>query len=136
MEKRYAPYPKWFGTAFRKLEAANTLQSILQQVLSASGWKERQQHLSQAYEYVVNLHNQLNITSPLPNTVAQFHDRPFLVISMGAFSKAISATISDPVVKEIAKKRLIGGVDLLSDSTDILADAVWRPALRELYTVI
>jgi hypothetical protein len=133
MEKCYAPYAKWFGTAFRSLAAGKILEPIFERVLSARDWKARQLYLSQAYENVANLHNQLNITELLPNTVSQFHDRPFLVLSMGAFSKAIAAQITDPVVSEIAKKPLIGGVDQFSDSTDILSDAVWRTALRGLY---
>ncbi len=133
MERRYAPYPKWFGSAFRKLVAGGLLEPILQQALSAQGWEERQLHLSKAYEYAATLHNQLNITEPLRTTVSQFHGRPFLVISMGVFSQSITAKISDPAVRKLATRRLIGSVDLFSDSTDILADAVRRPALRGLY---
>ncbi len=33
MERQYAPYPKWFGTAFQQLNAAATLTPILQQAL-------------------------------------------------------------------------------------------------------
>ncbi len=134
MEKRYAPYAKWFGTAFKKLDSGKTLEPILKQSLLAKDWNGRQPHLSQAYEYVANMHNQLGITKPLPCTVSQFHERPFLVISMGAFSKAISDQIQDPVVKEIAKKPLVGGVEQFSDSTDLLSNAVWRSTLRGLYT--
>ncbi len=133
MEKRYAPYPKWYGTAFSKLKAAPSLEPILRQVLIASNWKERQEHLSKAYEYVATLHNNLGITASMRTTVRQFHDRPFLVISMGDFSKAILAQISDPTVREIALKRPIGSIDQFSDSTDLLSDASWRPTLRMLY---
>lgn len=133
MEKRYAPYPKWYGTAFSKLKAASTLEPILRQVLIASNWKERQEHLSKAYECVATLHNNLGITATMRTTVRQFHDRPFLVISMGDFSKAILAQISDPTVREIAIKRPIGSIDQFSDSTDLLSDASWRSKLRTLY---
>lgn len=133
MEKRYAPYAKWFGTAFSKLKIAPTLEPILRQVLSANNWEERQEYLSKAYQTVANLHNSLEITAPMQSNVTQFFGRPFLVISMGAFSKAICAEISDPTVKELTNKRLIGSIDQFSDSTDILSDAGWRITLRELY---
>lgn len=41
--------------------------------------------------------------------------------------------ISDPEVKRIAAKKLIGSIDQISDNTDILSDAQWRPILRKLY---
>jgi hypothetical protein len=133
MEKRYAPYSKWFGTAFRRLAAAAKFEPTLQQVLSAKNWKEREKHLMQAYEYVASLHNQLAITEPMPATASQFHDRPFFVISTGVFSKAISTKITDPTIREIAKKPLIGSIHQLSDSTDLQYDPIWRQALCGLY---
>jgi hypothetical protein len=133
MAKCYAPYPKWFGTAFGKLAAAETLGPLLKQVLSARGWEERQMFLSPAYEYVAVLHNQLGITEPLPEKVEAFHGRPFLVISKGAFSRAICAQITDPLLAQLAQRPLIGSVDQLSDNTDLLSNACWRKALLALY---
>lgn len=133
MEKRYAPYPKWFGTAFRQLKAAAKIESTLMSVLSASNWREREQHLVLAYEYIADRHNQLAITEALPTKASQFHGRPYWVISIGAFSEAIAATITDPAVKQIASKPLIGSIDQLSDSTDIQSSSTWRNALCGLY---
>jgi hypothetical protein len=133
MEKRYAPYPKWFGTAFRRLASAGKLEPVLARVLSAEDWQAREKYLMEAYEYVANLHNQLAITEPMPTTASQFFGRPFFVISKGVFSKAISAEISDRSVREIANKPLIGSIDQLSDSTDLQSDPIWRAALRGLY---
>ncbi len=134
MEKQYAPYPKWFGSAFKKLKAAPLLEPILMQALNASDWKERERHLADAYEFIADLHNQLAITKPMPNKTSQFHERPFYVISMGAFSKEISAAISDPAVCAIAKFPLIGSIDQLSDSTDLQSNTIWREALCKLYS--
>ena len=36
MERRYAPYSKWLGTAFARLDCAPRLQPVLHEVLSAS----------------------------------------------------------------------------------------------------
>jgi hypothetical protein len=135
MEKRYAPYPKWFGTAFRKLEAAARLEPVLLRVVSANNWKERERHLVAAYECVAERHNQLAITEPMPATASQFHGRPYRVISMGTFSNSISAKITDPKIKEIAKRPMIGSIDQLSDSTDLQSDSTWREALCGLYAV-
>lgn len=133
MEKRYAPYPKWFGKAFQTLPMANTLAQILQMVLSARTWKERESHLSMAYECVAKLHNKLNITEPMPTAVAPFHGRPYLVISMGVFSNAIRARITEPDLMALAMKPLIGNIDQISGSTDLKADPAWREALLRIF---
>lgn len=134
MEKRYAPYPKWFGTAFLQLHAAKKLAPLFENVLRSAGWEQRQDHLRHAYEYVAELHNKLSITSPMPTEIRPFFTRPFLVISMGAFSTAICDAIKDPHVKALTDQRLIGGVDQWSDSTDLLSDPSWRLRIRALYT--
>jgi hypothetical protein len=133
MEKRYAPYPKWYGTAFLRLKAAPILAPLLQHVLSSNSWEERQKPLSKAYEYVAGLHNELAITKEMPTVVRYFHERPFLVISMGNFSKAIFEQIQDPTVGKVAQKHPIGSIDQFSDSTDLLSNASWRSKLRALY---
>ncbi|MBI2811407.1 MAG: DUF4037 domain-containing protein [Candidatus Melainabacteria bacterium] len=133
MEKQYAPYPKWFGTAFACLKSAKTLAPLLRQILASSTWEERQEWLSEAYEFVAAAHNELRITENLPTSVRQFHGRPFFVISMGEFSKAIFSQIQDQTVRKISEKRPIGSIDQFSDSTDLISDPAWRSTLKSLY---
>lgn len=134
MEKSYAPYAKWFGTAFRALESGRQLYPVLECAVASPHWQQRQQYLCQAYEFVAHMHNRLEITEPLSEKVSQFHDRPFLVISSGVFSSAIADSVGDPVLKKLLAKPLIGGIDLVCDNTDILSNSLWRPVLRTLYT--
>lgn len=134
MERQYAPYQKWFGKAFSRLRCADDLAPILRRVLLAQAWQEREKSLAAAYEYVAAMHNRLGITEPLPANVSRFFGRPFLVIHLGgSFADAIRASITDPVVKRIAGRKLIGSIDQFSDSTDILSDPQWRATLKRLY---
>ncbi len=133
MERCYAPYPKWFGTGFSKLAAAPVLEPIFRSALHADNWKLREVYLVEAYEYVATLHNKLGITAPLPAHGKPFHTRPYRVISMGAFSSAIVKKIADPELKALTARRLIGGLDQFSDSTDLACDVDLRKTLRELY---
>ena len=82
MEKRYAPYSKWFGTAFAKLECSPEIGPVFEQVLSANSWREREEHLSRAYGAVARMHNALGVTPPLGTKVSPFHTRPYLVLSV------------------------------------------------------
>ncbi len=134
MEKQYAPYPKWFGKAFSRLQCASDLSPTLSEVLSSKTWQEREVHLVTAYEYVAKMHNRLKITKPLPAKAGNFFSRPFRVIHLqGKFAEAICEMISDKAIKRLAEKLLIGNIDQISDNTDILSDAKWRTVLRQLY---
>lgn len=118
MERTYAPYIKWFGTAFARLNCATGLKPMFERVLSAQSWQERERHLSTAYEFVAQMHNALGITGPLPTRVSQFFNRPFMVIHADRFAEAIRAMIIDEEV--LALPPHLGSVDQYVDSTDAL----------------
>ncbi|MGB8510666.1 MAG: DUF4037 domain-containing protein [Pyrinomonadaceae bacterium] len=133
MERQYAPYPKWFGTAFKQLSCADELSPHLRRALSAADWRERDGALAAAYEVVAVMHNALRITDPLPASARDFFGRPFKVIALHGFAGAINARITDEAVKRIASRRPIGGIDTFSDSTDLVSHTEWRATLRKLY---
>nr|MDQ5818767.1 DUF4037 domain-containing protein [Actinomycetota bacterium] len=131
MERRYAPYSKWFGSAFAKLRCAPDLGPVFERVLSANSWKEREEHLSRAYEAVAEMHNALGVTPPLGTKVSPFHSRPYLVIHAERFAAAIDAAITDPEVRSIPIKA--GSVDQITDNTDVLERPEVYGRLRALY---
>src|ERR1044072_2414794 len=65
VERVYAPYPKWFGTAFKHLSCAEALSPHLSAALAAREWRERERHLAAAYRLVAEMHNKLGVTEPL-----------------------------------------------------------------------
>ena len=133
MERRYAPYPKWFGTAFARLDCATELTPHLLAAQTAATWQERESHLVPAYESLARMHNRLGLTDPMPERVRDFFGRPFRVITLHGFGDALLGQISDPAVQRIAAQRPIGSIDLLSDNTDLLEGTNWRPVLRQLW---
>lgn len=118
MEKQYAPYIKWFGTAFSKLKSAKSLTPIFIQIMDADTWQERENYLIEAYEYIAKMHNDLGITKSLQAKATQFHDRPFMIIKADHFAEAIQNEIKDDEVKILPP--YLGGIDQYVDSTDIL----------------
>ena len=119
MERTYAPYIKWFGSAFARLRCADGLTPHLNGVLAANGWQNRQEHLSGAYQLVAKMHNALGITAPLASDVTPFHARPFLVLHADRFVDAIRAEIGDQEV--LALPEHLGSADQFIDSTDAIA---------------
>jgi hypothetical protein len=131
IERQYAPYAKWFGTAFGRLKAAPGLQPALGRVLAAASWPERDRALGEAYAAVARLHNGLGLTDPLPADPVPFHGRPFTVIFGDRFAETLRARVADPEVRALPFP--IGGVDQWSDSSDLLEPATLRPRLEALY---
>jgi hypothetical protein len=131
MESQYAPYPKWYGTAFARLRAAGPLSSLLSQALRADLWPERDRVLAEAYSVVAQMHNALGLTETMPAVSEGFFERPFSVIFGERFAKALSARVVDPYVRRIPL--LMGGIDQWSDSTDVLTAARLRVRLKSVY---
>ncbi len=122
MERQYAPYSKWFGSAFALLDCAGGLTPHFAAALAAASWPERETHLGAAYVALAQMHNDLGITRPLPATVSPYFDRPFLVIGGDRFAEAIRASIASAEVHALPEH--LGAIDQLVDSTDVLE----RPA--------
>ena len=131
MEKRYAPYSKWFGTAFGKLKIGRKLTPVLQDVLLAKTWKTRERKLAEAYSIVARQHNALKITEPLPTKVTKYYGRPYLVIHGDAFASCIRQAIRDPKVKSIPPN--VGSIDQFVDSTDLLQQLSVVRRLKVVY---
>lgn len=132
MERRYAPYAKWFGSAFAALRCAGELTPVFAGVLESKGWKEREAWLSRAYAMAGAMHNDLRITAPISVEVSNYYTRPYLVVDSDAFSEALLAAIEDPAIRNIP--RLIGSVNQLTGCTEILTDVDLCGKARILYT--
>jgi len=131
VERQYAPYTKWLGSAFAQLECAPQLTPALQNALHATSWQDREESLNSAYEMVARMNNDLGITNPLPTRVSPFHSRPFSVIHGERFANAIREAITSPEIR--ALPRNLGGIDQYVDATDVLERPDRFSRLKVLY---
>ena len=123
LERHYAPYSKWLGTAFGRLEAAGTVGPLLTAAMAADRWPAAEEALVAAYQEVATRHNRLGLTEPLDPAPRQFFDRPWLVLDADRFAVACLAAMAD---RRLASLQPIGAIDQFVDSTDVLG---FRPAL-------
>jgi hypothetical protein len=133
LERRYAPYSKWWGTAFGRLACAQDVGPQLRAVLAATTWRQREQCLAHVYEAVASAQNALAVAAPQDPSSRPYFGRPYQVIMADRFVTALIAAIQDPEVRRIAENfGLAGALDQWADSTDILssAGAVCRRAGR------
>ena len=135
MERVYPPYPKWFGRAFAQLPCAQSLQPHLSEVIAAGSWRQRDAPLAAAYRTLARMHNALGVTDSVPTEPSSFYGRPFSVIYGERFAEVLVSAVRDPLVAIIARERLIGNIDLVSDNTGLLEDVSARAAVKRLYDV-
>lgn len=130
MEKRYAPYPKWFGSAFQRLQAAQTLSPSLEQVRLAPDWQVRDRALADTYTALLPLWNALGLIEPVDTAPQSFFGRPFQVIYAGKIAEKTAALLAGTPLADFP---LIGNIDLITDSTDVVENNDICTALRGLW---
>lgn len=124
MERQYAPYSKWFGTAFSRLACGSQLTPVLWRVGRADTWQDREAALVTAYEKLAFMHNALGLTAPVTTEVVHLWDRPFKV-AWADIPDLLLPLIQDPVVVSIAQKWPVGPVDQFRE-------LIWAPRNRPL----
>ena len=129
LERRYAPYSKWLGSAFAKLDSHAEIGTALGEVLAADDYDEREAALVTAVEALAARHNALGVTSRVDSTVRLFHGRPFRVLGSGRLVDACLAGVTDPWLKSLP---LVGAIDQFVDSTDVLS---YPQRFRELCNI-
>lgn len=132
-ERRYAPYDKWLGTALARIGSTAPLRAALADTLAAPTWPDRQHALGRALVELVRRHNSLRLTAPVPETTTAFHGRPFEVIEGAAIARRLTETVTDPEVRRLVERPLVGGIDLVTASTDLAGDLDLTEVVRRLY---
>jgi hypothetical protein len=131
LSREYAPYSKWLGTAFARLGDADAVVPTMARALAADTHRARESALVAMYEATARRHNDTGLTAAVDPTVRTFHDRPYRVLMADRFVGACLATVSDPW---LATLPLVGGIDQVVDSTDVLQFPERAAQLRALYT--
>jgi hypothetical protein len=128
--RAYWPYTKWFGSAFARLPGAEVLDRAVRDVLAAGDYRAREAALTEAYELVGRRHNETALTDSVDPTVRSFYGRGYQVLMSDRF---VGACLSSLVDQELKSLPLVGSVDQVADSTDLLSDGTRPRRLAALY---
>jgi Domain of unknown function (DUF4037) len=126
----YWPYSKWFGSAYRALPHSDEVLPALEAALDAPDYPRREEALVAAYEALARLHNASGLTESLDPSVTFFYGRPFRVLSSDRFVQACLRHVRDDWLRGLP---LMGSIDQVVDSTDVLEQTAVARTLRALY---
>ena len=118
MDRRYAPYSKWLGSAFKQLDIASEIGPHLETALAAGTYSAREAALCSAYASAARRFNDLELMPDVDTHVRQFHSRPYRVLGCDRFVNACLEGIQD---KGLKLHPLVGNIDQVVDSVDILS---------------
>jgi len=123
----YDAWPRWGGLALRPVRVAFGAPLVF---TPARGRAEREAALVHAVQAAAALHNSTRITPPVDTTVRQFHSRPYCVLGSGRFVDACVERVADARLRALP---LVGAIDQLVDSVDLLSEPTTLGAARKLY---
>lgn len=130
LDRRYAPYQKWLGTAFARIKHQDGLTGHLADALHTADAPQRAEALAGAWTALAERHNTSGLTAPVDAGIRDYHQRPARVLMADRFTEALIATVDDPVLRALP---LVGAVDQVFDSTDVLSTPERYRRLAGLY---
>ena len=133
LERRHAPYSKWLGTAFARLPDADGLGAALAAALAAPDLAARESALGTAYTALARRFNAVAPGDPLDATLRAFWDRPARVLGAERFARAALDAVRN---ERLRRFPLIGSVDHVADSTDVLSDPALVARFRPVYAAV
>jgi hypothetical protein len=132
MERRYAPYDKWLGSAFAKLACGAEATPRIMSALEGRNHRSIERSLAELYVLLGEMHNALGVTDPLDTAPRHFFHRPYTVIRADRFTNALLGAIESTEVRNISVR--IGAIDQFADSTDFIENVVMYQKSRGLYS--
>jgi len=127
-KEKYAPYSKWFGTAFRQLSLDNIYAEVTA-ALSAGTIEERENHILNAQILVAELHNTTGITKPLEIKIDDY-GRDAKIIHTENFAEIVREKITNP---ELKNSPLIGSMSQIGNLEYLWDDPQNRNKIQQLY---
>lgn len=129
--KQYAPYSKWFGTAFSRLPINEELKTSIHRAVSASEISEREDQLVRAQQLLAQLHNSIGITEPVSDQIVSYFGRKIKVIYADRIASAVRKKLCGTSLEHAP---LIGSLSEVANFTTLYENVSLRPRVQALYT--
>lgn len=117
----YAPYSKWFGTAFSKLPIDEKIKRAIEGALTANCLTEREDRLIEAQALVADMHNASGLTDFVAYQIESYFGRNIKVIFADKFVEATIKELKGTVFENmplIGTFSQIGGLSGFADEKE------------------
>jgi hypothetical protein len=131
MERKYAPYDKWLGTAFSRLACAHRARPLIAAALDAQVYMALEPNLMGLYRMLGDMHIALGVTGPMDPAPRQFFARPYMVMRSERFANALLNAVQSEELRRIPVR--MGAIDQFIDNTDFIEHAETYRKVLGLY---
>ncbi len=128
----YAPYSKWFGTAFGKLAVDGKVKLAISGALSADSLSERERRLVEAQAMLAGMHNESGITEAVDYQVENYFGRDIKVIFADKFAEAAAERLKGTAFDKVP---LIGTLSQAGGLAAVADDKKYSRQIMELYKI-
>lgn len=126
----YAPYSKWFGTAFQKLPVDESIKEAIGDALTANHIQSRERAQIKAQQLVASLHNKSGLTEVVDSTVKRYFSRNIAVIGADHIAAVLAETLVGTPLEDVP---LIGSISQISNLTVLYENTDAAAQIRSLY---
>lgn len=126
----YAPYSKWFGTAFRGLDVPEEIKRTIGGALAADRLEERENLLVKAQALTAELHNACGLTRGVDYQIEDYYGRNIKVIFADKFAEAARDELAGTAFENVP---LIGSLSQVGGLGVIADDKAYRERIMGLY---
>lgn len=128
--RAYVPYAKWLGTACARTDVGRTMLPALTQALTGTHWVVREPGINAAGLALIRQLNALGMIDAIPVATEQFHARPFTILPAERIAHALHESLTGTDCENLPA--FVGGIDIVTDSTDALKSKVFRAVFRTM----
>ena len=126
----YAPYSKWFGTAFDRLDIGGEIKQEIKGAISADSLAEREKHLVRAQAIAADIHNASGLTEFVDYQVESYFERDIQVIWADRFAAAAAKELQNTAFANVP---LIGSMSQVGGLSEFANKKEFRTQIRGLY---
>ncbi len=128
--KSYAPYSKWFGTAFSNLPIDSKIKENIGQAMAADTIQKREKALVQAQALVGEMHNQSDVTEPVSFSITHYFNRDIQVIYADRFAEAIYGKLKGTIFEKMPP---VGTFSQIGNFTAAAEPVIYQKAVANFY---
>lgn len=126
----YAPYSKWFGTAFGKLDIDERIKQTISDALSANCLVERENKIVEAQALVADVHNVSGLTDYVDYCIESYFGRNIKVIFADKF---VDVTVKELKNTAFGNTPLIGTLSQVGGLSAFADEKEFYPQIIRLY---